>query len=95
MRTKSLNCYKSDIIHMDLLMQIVDKEIWLYYQNCYKFAKKICKSHDEASDIASESIYRLLSILKSEDPPDIQKNLDAYLYKIVINIFIQLVSLFS
>lgn len=85
MRTKSLNCYKSDIIHMEFLMQNVDKEIWLHYQNCYKLAKKICKSHDEASDIASESIYRLLSILNSENPPDIQNNLEAYLYKIVIN----------
>ncbi len=85
MRTKSLNCYKSDIIQMELLMQNVDKEIWLHYQNCYKVAKKVCKSHDEASDIASESIYRLLSILNSENPTINKKNLEAYLYKIVIN----------
>lgn len=67
-------------------MHIVEEHCWLYYNNCYKIAKKILKCHDQASDVASESIYRVLSALKSENPPQIDKNPIPYINEIVFNI---------
>jgi RNA polymerase sigma factor (sigma-70 family) len=64
-----------------------ESEIWSYYNHCYKYAKKILKSHDEAEDVASESIYRLLLIFKSDKSKkaDINK-IESYINKMVINI---------
>lgn len=67
-------------------MHIVEEHCWLYYNNCYKIAKKILKCHDQASDVASESIYRVLSALKSDNPPQIDVNPNPYINEIVLNI---------
>lgn len=67
-------------------MQKIEDKIWSHYTNCYKIALSVFKCHDEASDIASEAIFKLLSVLQSEDPPDFRGNPTPYINKIVFNI---------
>ena len=68
-------------------MDLFDEQIWTHYNNCYKTAKRILKNHDDACDVASESILRLLSIMKSENPPEIDYlKIEAYINQIVFNI---------
>lgn len=68
-------------------MNLFDEQIWSHYKYCYKTAKKFLKNHDDACDVASESILRLLSIMKSENPPDIDLDkIEYYIFQIVINI---------
>jgi len=67
-------------------MNAIEDKIWYHYNKCYKTAKSIVKCHDEACDIASESILRLLLILKSDNPTEIKKDPSPYINQIVFNI---------
>ena len=67
-------------------MHMIEDKIWTHYKYCYKIAKRIFKCHDQASDIASESIYKLLLALKSKNPPQIEDNPEPYINTIVFNI---------
>jgi RNA polymerase sigma factor (sigma-70 family) len=67
-------------------MYMIEDKIWSHYKYCYRIAKSYFKSHEEASDIASESICKLLFALKSDTPPEIESNPEPYINQIVINI---------
>lgn len=67
-------------------MQSLEQNIWLHYKSCYNIAKKLLKSHDQAVDVASESILRLLLALKSENPPQLDNKPEIYINQIVFNI---------
>lgn len=65
---------------------MIEDNIWSHYMFCYKIAKRMVKCHDQASDIASESIYKLLLALKSNTSSQIG-NPEAYMFQIVMNVY--------
>ncbi len=67
-------------------MNEIENQIWYHYNKCYKTAKGIVKSHDEACDIASESILRLLLMIKSDNSTEIEMDPTSYITQIVFNI---------
>ncbi len=67
-------------------MNEIENQIWYHYNKCYNTAKGIMKSHDEACDVASESILRLLLFLKSGKSNEIEMDMTSYINQIVFNI---------
>lgn len=67
-------------------MHSIENDIWLHHKNCYKIAKKFLKCHDQAMDVASEAILKLLLALRSENPPNLNQKPEVYINQIVLNL---------
>lgn len=64
----------------------LDYRIWSYYWYSYKLAKKFLRCSDEASDVASETMFRILKVIRSKNPPEIRINPEPYVKKTTINL---------
>lgn len=63
----------------------LDYRIWSYYGFSYKLAKRILKCPEQASDVASETIFQVLQILRSENPPELRNDPEPYIKKTAVN----------